>query len=154
VPPELAIDRAPPLAEVAALFREYAGSLDFALDFQNFDRELATLPGGYAPPRGALLVARAGCAAAGCVALRPIDAETGEVKRLYVRDRFRGQGVGRVLAEEIVATARSAGYLRLRLDTVPAMAAARGLYRRLGFREIEPYTANPVPGALFFELEL
>lgn len=136
--------------EVRALFREYAASLPFALDFQDFDDELAGLPGAYASPRGALLLARG----AGCVGLRPIDETTCEMKRLYVRPSARGTGLGRRLVEAIVAQARSLGYAQMRLDTVPGMDSARSLYERLGFREIPPYRPNPIPGALFLELEL
>ena len=136
--------------EVRALFREYAASLSFALDFQDFDRELDDLPGPYAPPRGALLLARG----EGCVGLRPLDGTTCELKRLYVRPVARGTGLGRRLAEAIVAEARRLGYTRVRLDTVPGMDAAQALYEQLGFREIEPYRANPIRGARFLELEL
>jgi putative acetyltransferase len=136
--------------EVRALFREYAESLPFALDFQGFDRELDELPGAYAPPRGALLLARG----AGCVGLRPIDAATCEMKRLYVRPSARGTGLGRRLAEAVVTEARTLGYSRMRLDTVPGMDAAQSLYAELGFREIAPYRANPIAGAVFLELEL
>jgi putative acetyltransferase len=138
------------LEDVRALLREYAASLPFALDFQDFDRELAELPGAYAPPHGALLLARG----AGCVGLRPIDETTGELKRLYVRPSARGTGLGRRLAEAAVAEARKLGYARLRLDTTPGMDAAQSLYERLGFREITPYRPNPVPGARFLELTL
>jgi len=136
--------------EVRTLFREYATSLPFALDFQDFDRELADLPGAYAPPRGALLLARG----EGCVGLRPIDDTTCEMKRLYVRPSARGTGLGRRLAEAVVAEARRLGYAHMRLDTVPEMAAAQSLYERLGFREIPPYRPNPILGARFLELQL
>jgi putative acetyltransferase len=136
--------------EVRTLFHEYASSLSFTLDFQDFDRELAQLPGDYAPPRGALLLARA----EGCVALRPIDDATCELKRLYVRPSARGTGLGRRLAEAIVAEAQRLGYARMRLDTVPGMDTAQSLYAQLGFREVAPYRANPIPGARFLELEL
>ncbi len=138
------------LEEVRALFGEYAASLPFALDFQDFDRELAELPGTYAPPRGALLLARG----AGCVGLRPIDETTCEMKRLYVRSSARGTGLGRRLAEAVVSEARRLGYARMRLDTVPGMDSAQALYAQLGFQEIPPYRPNPIPGARFLELQL
>jgi GNAT superfamily N-acetyltransferase len=144
------VEAASDLNEVRALFREYAASLSFALDFQDFDHELAALPGSYAPPRGALLLARNG----GCVGLRPLDETTCEMKRLYVRPAARGTGLGLRLAEAAVAEGRRLGYARLRLDTVPGMETAQRLYHELGFREIDPYRANPVPGARFLELEL
>jgi len=138
------------LAEVRGLLREYATSLAFPLDFQGFERELAELPGAYAPPRGALLLARGD----GCVALRPLDDTTCELKRLYVRPHARGAGVGRRLAEAIVAVARRLDYSCMRLDTVPGMENAQALYEQLGFREIAPYTTNPVEGTRFLELDL
>jgi putative acetyltransferase len=142
------------LSVVEQLLREYASSLGFPLAFQDFDRELAELPGAYAPPRGALLVARIDGEAVGCVALRPLDVETGEMKRLYVRPGHRGLGLGRLLATAIVDEARRRGYRRLRLDTTPGMAAAHALYEQLGFRDIPPYTVNPIAGTRFLELEL
>jgi ribosomal protein S18 acetylase RimI-like enzyme len=142
------------LDQVRALLREYAGALPFALDFQGFEDELATLPGAYAPPRGALLAARDGDRLAGCVALRPIDDETCEMKRLYVRPEQRGSGLGRRLVEAIVDAARERGYRRMRLDTTPGMEAAQALYEELGFREIAPYAHNPVAGTRFLQLEL
>jgi len=136
--------------EVRALVREYAASLPFALDFQDFDRELNELPGDYAPPKGALLLARG----AGCVGLRPIAKTTCEMKRLYVRPSARGTGLGRRLAEAAITEARTLGYKRMRLDTVPGMDSAQSLYERLGFEDIAPYRANPIPGARFLELQL
>lgn len=138
----------------AELFEEYAGSLDFSLDFQGFDRELRSLPGEYAPPEGALLIARVSGELAGCVGLRRLEAGTCEMKRLFVRPMFRGRGVGRALAERIVDRARALGYARMRLDTVPSMTTAQTLYRSMGFREIPAYRYNPVPDAEYLELEL
>lgn len=139
---------------VRALFREYAAWLGVDLCFQNFAAELASLPGGYAPPDGCLLLARADGAAAGCAALRRFDARSAEMKRLYVRDAFRGAGLGARLAQEVLAAARRAGYARVLLDTLPQMAAAQHLYRALGFRAIPPYYENPIPGAMYLALDL
>ena len=150
----VALEWNPAPDEVRPLFLEYAGSLSFGLDFQDFEGELAGLPGDYAPPGGALLLARVSGTPAGCVALRRIEAGTAELKRLYVRPGHRGLGLGRLLAEAAVEHARELGYQRLRLDTAPEMAAAHELYRRLGFREIEAYRENPVAGARFLELDL
>ena len=132
---------------VRTLFREYAGSLGVDLSFQGFDDELAALPGGY----DALLVALPDL---GCVGVRPLDDGTCEMKRLFVRPRGRGLGLGRALALAAIERARALGYDRMRLDTLPAMAAARSLYRELGFVEIEPYRHNPVAGTSFMELQL
>jgi putative acetyltransferase len=142
------------LAATRTLFEEYAASLGFDLCFQSFDLELAGLPGAYAPPQGRLLLASQGKEIAGCVALRPLGPGVSEMKRLYVRPAYRGSGVGRLLAERIIHEARMEGYQRMRLDSLPTMEAALQLYRRLGFREIAPYTTNPVIGAVFLELEL
>jgi len=142
------------LALIRDLFLEYAASLGFDLAFQGFNRELAELPGAYASPRGVILLALDHANASGCVALRPLATDTCEMKRLYVRPAARGTGLGRRLAEAILAEGRSRGYKRMRLDTVPAMAGAIALYRSLGFHEIEPYRENPVPGALFLERDL
>ena len=142
------------LPVVRELFEEYAASLDVDLAFQDFDRELRELPGDYAPPFGRLLLAFEDRDPAGCVALRPYEPEVCELKRLYVRPAFQGSGVGRRLAEAIVDAGRDAGYLLMRLDTLPTMVAARGLYRSLGFEEIEAYRPNPVHGTTFFQLRL
>jgi HAD superfamily hydrolase (TIGR01493 family) len=142
------------LAHARALFVQYATALGIDLGFQDFDAELASLPGAYRPPRGCLLLATYGIEVAGCVALRPIEGDVCEMKRLYVRERFRRTGIGRALATSVVRRARAAGYARMRLDTLPWMTAAIAMYRAMGFREIAPYRYNPVPGAAFLELTL
>jgi len=144
------------LDAIRRLLREYVAWLKVDLSFQGFEEELAGLPGEYAPPSGRLLVAedRAPELApgiTGCVALRRIDDETCEMKRLYVPEQFRGGGLGRRLTEAILAEARSMGYRRMRLDTLPQMGSAHRLYESMGFREIEPYRFNPVPGTRFLE---
>jgi putative acetyltransferase len=144
----------PVLEEVRALFREYASSLTIDLSFQGFAEELAGLPGEYAAPHGTLLLGRVGGAAAGCVAVRRWEDRACEMKRLYVRDRFKGQRCGRVLAERALAWAHRAGYERMLLDTLPSMAAAQRLYEDLGFRDVVPYRFNPVAGARYMELRL
>jgi GNAT superfamily N-acetyltransferase len=134
------------------MLEEYASALGIDLGFQQFDRELAELPGDYAPPGGTLLVARRGGSTVGCVGLRAIGEGTGELKRLYVRPSDRGGGTGRSLTEAALAEARRLGHRRVLLDTLPGMEAAQRLYLELGFRDVEPYTANPVDGARFLEL--
>ena len=142
------------LEDVRILFGEYSGLVAEALCFQNFDQEREALPGAYAPPGGVLLIARDGEAAAGCVALRRLDAGTGEMKRMYVRAQYRGSGLGRRLAVAIVGEAKQRDYARLVLDTLPKLTSAIALYRDLGFRECGPYLPAPTPGALCFELRI
>jgi ribosomal protein S18 acetylase RimI-like enzyme len=140
---------------VRGLLVEYANGLGVDLCFQGFDRELAELPGDYAPPGGRLLLARdAAGVAVGCVALRPMGADACEMKRLYVQPTHRGHGLGRDLAQAVIDEGRSLGYARMRLDTLPSMSEAALLYESLGFREIAPYYENPVPGARYLELVL
>lgn len=144
------------LEVIAALFEAYAASLSVDLDYQDFGAELASLPGKYAPPRGALLLARdASGRPLGCVGLRPIAiAGVCEMKRLFLAPEARGLGVGRALAEAVVEEARRIGYRELRLDTLATMTAARGLYRQLGFVEIAPYYAPTPAGTTFMALAL
>ena len=139
---------------VREIFREYESSVGAPVCFGGFEQELAGLPAPYAPPRGALLVADGGKTIAGTITLRPIDVGTGEMKRLYVRPAFRATGLGRCLAESLIARAREIGYGALRLDTLPSMGAAQALYRSLGFRRIAPYREVAIPGVVFMELRL
>lgn len=150
--------RAEDMAGVREIFEEYAAGLGVALDFQDFDAELAGLPGDYAQPRGALLLALIEGQVAGCCALRPLDTvdypNAAEMKRLYVRKPFRRFGLGRQLAEAILDAARAAGYHSVLLDTLDDMEAARQLYAELGFEEIAPYYHNPLPGAHYLKADL
>ncbi|MDF2441683.1 MAG: hypothetical protein JWN98_2667 [Abditibacteriota bacterium] len=154
------------IAVVRSLLQEYATETGLDLEFQNFAAELVALPGDYASPRGCLMLARYKNQWAGCVALRPLPtpdfrsiedistANTCEMKRMFVPNRFRGRGLGRFLAEALIQEARALGYAYMKLDTIEALAAANHLYRSLGFHEIAPYRHNPLPAARFFELKL
>jgi putative acetyltransferase len=141
-------------AAALALIEEYAISLGFDLAFQDFDHERAHLAAEYGPPGGCLILADVDGELGGCVGVRPFQKEVCEMKRLYVRPPYRQHGLGRMLAAAAVEEARRLGYTRIRLDTLPAMEDASSIYRDLGFRPIPPYRDNPIPGALFFELDL
>ena len=143
------------IEQVRSLFLEYGRSLGFSLCFQSFDEELKNLPGAYGPPNGRLLLARYRGYAAGCVALRKLEAGICEMKRLYVRPADRGRGLGKMLVEFLIAEARAIGYERMRLDTIAsAMPDAIAVYRRMGFEEIAPYSAIPIASAMWMELLL
>lgn len=139
---------------VRTLFREYAAWLDLEDEYRQFERELADLPGAYGPPRGALLLAWVDGELAGCIAMRPLEADLCEMKRLWVRTNFRGQGVGAALARAVMERAAERGYGRMRLDTLHHMKAAQTLYATLGFRPIAPYNSNPPSQTLFMEAQL
>ena len=141
-------------AIVEALFREYVASLAEDISFQNVDDELSSLPGKYARPTGVVLIARDGKEAAGAVAYRMAEPGVCEMKRLYVRPAFRGRDIGRELANELIDDARERGYRTMLLDTLASMAAARALYRDLGFVPVAPYYDNPLPGVMYMALEL
>ena len=141
-------------ATVEALFREYVASLAEDISFQNIDDELAGLPGKYARPTGVVLIAREGDEAAGAVAYRMVEPGVCEMKRLYVRPAWRGSGLGRELANELIEDARGQGYRTMLLDTLASMSAARALYRDLGFAPVASYYDNPLPGVMYMALEL
>ena len=146
------------IVAVRELFSEYAASLSIDLCFQNFDAELAGLPGVYAPPGGALLLALVDGAPAGCVAMRALPesdhTNACEMKRLYVRRAFRRFGLGRLLTQQLMDLATQSGHSCMLLDTLDDMEAARGLYTSLGFEDIPPYYFNPIPGAHYLKVEL
>jgi len=139
---------------VRDLFREYAASLGIDLEFQGFERELADLPGCYGQPQGVVLLAFLDEVPAGCVALRPLAEGYCEMKRLYLRPLARGTGLGRALAEQIIAEAKKRAYTAMRLDTLDSMDSAIGLYESLGFERVPAYYENPIPGTLYFEQKL
>ena len=139
------------LDEVRRLFMEYAASLDIDLAFQNFDDELGHLPGKYAPPKGGIYLAKSGGRTAGCVALRPFDETRCEMKRLFVRKDFRGQGIGFLLARKTLEEAAAMGYAAMLLDTLESMPEAVALYEKMGFSRIPAYCHNPQPDAVFME---
>lgn len=142
------------LQSIRSLFREYSELVSAALCFQGFEDELAGLPGKYLPPDGLLLLARDAAGVAGCVAMKRLDAHSAEMKRLFVRNAYRGTGLGRRLTHLVIDAARDAGCRRLVLDTMPHLTEAIALYRSLGFRDCAPYLAAPTPGAQCFELNL
>ncbi len=136
------------------LFQQYADALGFDLEFQGFSRELATLPGEYAPPKGCILLSERAEEYVGCVALRPLGKSICEMKRLYMVPGFRKRKLGRALAEAIIDRARTISYKQMRLDTLESMTAAQALYHSLGFRPIKPYRYNPLENPSYFELNL
>jgi ribosomal protein S18 acetylase RimI-like enzyme len=138
---------------IRILFEEYAASLGVELGFQQFEEEIASLPGKYSPPGGCILISWVGPEPAGCVAMRPWSEKDCEMKRLYIRDAFRGEGLGKQMIAEIVCRAAQAGYERMLLDTLPSMRTAQLLYRSFGFQEIEAYRPNPIPGTRYFALQ-
>jgi len=142
------------LEQVRGVFREYQSLLGFDLCFQNFEEELSTLPGKYAPPEGRLYAAVVEGKVFGCIALRTLEEGKCEMKRFYVRPQFRGRNIGRLLAEKLIEEARAIGYGQIVLDTVPSQQTAQALYDALGFYEIEPYCFNPVEGTRYLALDL
>ncbi|MBN1930802.1 MAG: GNAT family N-acetyltransferase [Desulfobacterales bacterium] len=140
--------------EAKALFYEYADNLGIDLVFQNFSHEMQHLELIYSPPKGILLLAEENHAAIGCVALRPLDDATCEMKRLYVKPSARGEGIGRALCEKVIEKAKEYGYMRMRLDTLSSMITAQKIYSGLGFKEIEPYYENPIENTVYMELIL
>ncbi len=139
---------------VKELFEEYAKSLNFSLCFQNFDKELKNLPGDYSPPKGSLLLSEYNGIPAGCVGLRKFENDICEMKRLYVKNNFRGLKIGRMLVYKIIDEAKRIGYKKMRLDTIQTMQAAQNLYKSLGFYEISSYGNHPIEGTIYMELNL
>lgn len=136
------------------LFMEYARSLEFSLGFQDFEEEIAGMPGHYGPPAGCILLVFVGREPAGCVALRKLEEGICEMKRLYVRPGYRRRGIGRTLSEKIIEEARKIGYHKMRLDTLSSMKEAISIYREMGFYDIEPYRYNPFEHAVFLEMNI
>jgi putative acetyltransferase len=136
------------------LFREYQAFLNIDLCFQDFEQELASLPGKYAQPSGAILLARVDGELAGCVAVRPIEGDVCEMKRLYVKDKFRGLAIGKKLAQAIIEKAKQRNYKTMRLDTLERLETAMAIYQKLGFKRIEPYYANPLNEVAYWQLEM
>jgi GNAT superfamily N-acetyltransferase len=150
----ISVTNAPQLITVRTLFEEYWQSFGFTPCFQNFASEVAGLPGHYAPPEGRLALALAASEPAGCIALRRLDGQRAEAKRLYVRPQFRGRRIGQALLEWVIGEARAAGYREMLGDTMPVMHRALAMYQRLGFEQTGPYTAEPTPGAIYLRLGL
>lgn len=151
---EIILASGPNIGLVQDLWREYWRSIGLPPDFQNFIEEIASLPGAYSYPRGRLLLALCGGRPAGTAAFRPLDHQSCEAKRLYVRPQYRGKGIGKALLEELVREARREGYREMYGDTLKSMASALKMYSQRGFSEVAPYSANPTPGAIFLKLEL
>lgn len=152
--PFIAVVSAREIGIVQSLWREYWRSQQLPDEFQSFGEEIITLPGPYAPPRGRLLIAYLQNDLAGTAALRPIDENSCEAKRLYVCPQYRGRGIGRALLRHLVEEARLAGYRDMYADTLESMAQALDMYKRFGFHEMPPYSANPTPGAIYLKLSL
>ncbi len=142
------------LPALRELLLEYQSWLDIDLCFQDFEQEMAVLPGAYSPPDGRLYIAWLGTELAGCIALRRHDAQSAEMKRLYLRPAFQGQSLGRLMAEHIIADAKQIGYQRILLDTLPMMQSAQAIYAKLGFKETQAYVHNPVAGVRYMALPL
>ncbi|MDX2200073.1 MAG: GNAT family N-acetyltransferase [Phycisphaerae bacterium] len=154
-PAEIRAARSPAdIADFAALARAYAAELPFELCFQNFEAELAELPGCYAEPRGVILLARVAGVPVGCGALRPLDDRVCEMKRVYLKPEARGHGLGRRIVQDLLAAAVKRGYAEMVLDTVADMSAANALYRSLGFELTAPYCHNPLAGATYYRKQL
>lgn len=150
----IAVETEKHLEIIRKLFREYEDFLGFHLCFQDFEKEMAMLPGKYAPPDGRLIIAEYNSEVAGCIAIKKIGEDVCEMKRLYVRPKFRGLKIGRKLAEKIIVEAKTIGYKKMRLDTLKRLKEALSLYRSMGFTEIQPYVYNPLEDVVYMQLEL